>query len=242
MQTVQLKDLLEAGVHFGHQVRKWNPKMRKYIYASRDGIHVIDLLKTKELLDAALEKVKAVASTGKPIIFVGTKRQAQEVIAEEAKRVGVHHVTVRWLGGVLTNWEEIKKTIQRLTDLEIAREQGTSGAVTKKEKLLLDREIARLDRFVGGLKGMVELPALVFIVDIHKDEIAAKEAKSRGIPVVAICDTNTDPTLVDYPIPGNDDAIRSVRLIVKAVADAVVEGKKHIKVEAKEEKVTPALS
>ncbi len=221
MANVELKQLLESGVHFGHQTSRWNPKMRRYIFAQRGGIHIIDLKKTKDLLDAAQQKAREVTLEGDRILFVCTKKQLRLIIEQEAQRCGAFYVTERWLGGTLTNFATIKKQIRRLKDLERGQEEGSFEFYTKKEQLMLDRERIKLDKYLVGLKEMGRLPGALFVIDARKEGIAVKEANKLGIPVIAIADTNADPDQIDYPIPGNDDAIRSVQLITSAIADAV---------------------
>ncbi|MCB9680391.1 MAG: 30S ribosomal protein S2 [Alphaproteobacteria bacterium] len=225
MLNISLRDLLEAGVHFGHQTGRWNPRMRPYIYGAKDGIHIIDLQKTaKGLVDAARFTSATVAS-GRHILFVGTKRAAREIVSEEALRCGMFYTNHRWLGGTLTNWQTVKKSIERLIKLEHARDEGRFDLLTKKEALELNREIEKMDRTLGGIKAMKGLPAAMFVIDPKKEHIAIKEANTLGIPVIALCDTNCDPAGIDYVIPGNDDALKSVRLFTAAVADAVIEGR-----------------
>lgn len=226
MQIPSMQELLEAGVHFGHQTRKWHPKMAQFIFAPKDGVHIIDLEKTVDELGKACKFLAEIATGGGAILFVGTKRQAQDVIKEEAARVGVNWITERWIGGLLTNFEVIHKNIEKLKDLEGKRAADEFSGLTKKERLLIDREIAKLDRLYGGLRTLETVPAAVFIVDVKKEETACREAKRCEIPVVAICDTNANLDLVDYPIPGNDDAIKSVKILVKTVADSILEGAK----------------
>ena len=223
MAAVSMKQLLEAGVHFGHQTRRWNPKMRPFIFTERNGIHILDLSQTVSRLDQALEFVKEVVRRGDSILFVGTKKQAQETVAAEAERCAQHFVNDRWLGGMLTNFTTIKRRIQRLEALEARRDSGEFARLTKKEAAKLTEEIARLNSTLGGIRRMRRLPGAVFIVDPHREEIAVAEARRLEIPIVAITDTNCDPDLIDWPIPANDDAIRSVRLICARVADAIVE-------------------
>ena len=225
MSEISLKDLLEAGVHFGHQVKRWSPKMEQYIYTARDDIHVIDLTKTKACLLNACAFVESVAATGAPIIFVGTKKQAQAIVQEEAERAGVHYIATRWVGGLVTNWEEIKKTLSRMEKHETEKESGSLSKFTKKENMLMEREMSRRSRIFGGIRGLTQLPALIFVVDVKTEMNAVLEGRKRGIPIVAICDTNSDPTLVDYPIPGNDDAVKAIRLITSKIADAVLAGR-----------------
>ena len=225
MSSVSMKQLLEAGVHFGHQTRRWNPKMAKYIFTERNGIYIIDLQKTVKMLDAAYDFIREVSAEGGEILFVGTKKQAQEAIKEEAERCGMHFVNARWLGGMLTNYKTIQKRIARLEQLNKMKEDGTFDLLPKKEVIKLELEIEKLEKFMGGIKNMGKLPKAMFIVDTRKEKIAVAEAKNLGIPVVAIVDTNCDPDEVDYVIPGNDDAIRAVKLIAGAMADAIIEGR-----------------
>ncbi|MEP6469036.1 MAG: 30S ribosomal protein S2 [Chloroflexota bacterium] len=222
-----MKQLLEAGVHFGHQTRRWNPKMRPFIFAERNGIHIIDLAQTVSRLDAALAFVSDTVRRGDSILFVGTKKQAQETIAGEAERSGQHHVNNRWLGGMLTNFTTIKRRIQRLEALEARREAGEFERLTKKEASKLTEEIEKLNHALGGIRRMRRLPGALFIVDPHREGIAVAEARRLEIPIVAITDTNCDPDLIDWVIPANDDAIRSVRLISEKVADAVLEAQQE---------------
>lgn len=225
MSVVSMKQLLEAGVHFGHQTRRWNPKMAPYIFAERNQIYIIDLSKTVKLINEAYDFVKEVVEEGKPILFVGTKKQAQESIKEEAIRAGEYFVNERWLGGMLTNYKTIETRIKRLFELEKMEENGTLELLTKKEKALLLGEKEKLERFLGGIKNMPELPGAIFVVDPKKEKIAVHEARKLGIPVIGVVDTNCDPDEIDYVIPGNDDAIRAVKLLTSVIADAVVEAK-----------------
>lgn len=225
MAVISMKQLLEAGVHFGHQTRRWNPKMATYIFAERNGIYIIDLQKTVKMLDTAYDFIRDVSAEGGEILFVGTKKQAQEAIREEAERCGMHFVNARWLGGMLTNYKTIQKRIARLEQLNKMKEDGTFDLLPKKEVIKLELEIEKLEKFMGGIKNMGTLPKAMFIVDTRKEKIAVAEARNLGIPVVAIVDTNCDPDEVDYVIPGNDDAIRAVKLIAGAMADAVIEGR-----------------
>ncbi len=225
MSVVSMKQLLEAGVHFGHQTRRWNPKMAPYIFAERNQIYIIDLSKTVKLINEAYDFVKEVVAEGKPILFVGTKKQAQESIKEEAIRAGEYFVNERWLGGMLTNYKTIETRIKRLFELEKMEENGTMELLTKKEKALLLGEKEKLERFLGGIKNMPELPGAIFVVDPKKEKIAVHEARKLGIPVIGVVDTNCDPDEIDYVIPGNDDAIRAVKLLTSVIADAVVEAK-----------------
>jgi small subunit ribosomal protein S2 len=225
--NISLRDLLEAGVHFGHQTGRWNPKMKPYIYGAKDGVHVIDLQQTARGLVGASRFVTSTVESGKHILFVGTKRAAREIISEEALRCGMFFVNHRWLGGTMTNWQTVKKSIERLVKLERARDEGKFEVLTKKEALELTREIEKMDRNLGGIKNMKGLPAAIFVVDPKKEHIAIREANTLGIPVVGLCDTNCDPTGIDYVIPGNDDALKSVRLFTAAIADAVLEGRQR---------------
>ena len=225
MSSVSMKQLLEAGVHFGHQTRRWNPKMAKYIFTERNGIYIIDLQKTVKMLDAAYDFIREVSAEGGEVLFVGTKKQAQEAIREEAERCGMHFVNARWLGGMLTNYKTIQKRIARLEQLNKMKEDGTFDLLPKKEVIKLELEIEKLEKFMGGIKNMGRLPKAMFIVDTRKEKIAVAEARNLGIPVVAIVDTNCDPDEVDYVIPGNDDAIRAVKLIAGAMVDAIIEGR-----------------
>lgn len=225
MAVVSMKQLLEAGVHFGHQTRRWNPKMAKYIFTERNGIYIIDLQKTVKKLDEAYNFVRDVASEGGSILFVGTKKQAQESIREEAQRCGMHFVNARWLGGMLTNFRTIRRRIDRMAQINKMREDGTFDMLPKKEVAKLELELEKLEKFLGGVKEMDQLPKAMFIVDPRKERIAVSEARKLNIPIVAIVDTNCDPDEIDYVIPGNDDAIRAVKLIAGAMADAVLEGR-----------------
>ena len=225
MSVVSMKQLLEAGVHFGHQTRRWNPKMSEYIFTERNGIHIIDLQKTVKKIEEAYMYVRDVAAEGGTILFVGTKKQAQDSIRDEAKRVGMFYVSERWPGGMLTNFKTIRKSIQRLCQIEKMEEDGTFDLLPKKEVLGLIHEKEILEKNYGGIKEMQEAPTAIFVVDPKKERIAISEAHSLGIPVVAIVDTNCDPDEIDYPIPGNDDAIRAVKLIAEIMANAVLEGK-----------------
>ena len=225
MAVISMKQLLEAGVHFGHQTRRWNPKMAPYIFAERNGIHIIDLQKTVYKLDEAYAFVKEVAASGKPILFVGTKKQAQDAVCDEAERCGQFYVNERWLGGMLTNFRTISQRIKRLNDIKKMAEDGTFDALTKKEVTKLEGELEKLEKNLGGIKNMKGMPGALFVVDPKKEKIAVTEAKALGIPVVGMCDTNCNPDDVDYVIPANDDAIRAVKLIAGAMANAVIEGK-----------------
>ena len=225
MSVVAMKQLLEAGVHFGHQTRRWDPRMAEYIFQARNGIHIIDLQKTSKKLDEAYNFVREQAEEGKTILFVGTKKQAQECMKEAAEKCGMYYVDKRWLGGMLTNFDTIQKRIQRLKDLEAMAEDGTFEVLPKKEVILLKKEMEKLERNLGGIKDMNELPGVIFLVDPKKERIAVLEAKKLGIPTVGLVDTNCNPEDVDYVIPGNDDAIRAVKLIADVMANAVIEGK-----------------
>ncbi len=225
MGVVSMKQLLEAGVHFGHQTRRWNPKMAPYIFTERNGIYIIDLQKTVKKLDEAYNFIKSVAENGDTVLFVGTKKQAGDSVKEEAVRAGVHYVNARWLGGMMTNFKTIQRRIRRLEQLHQMEEDGTFNLLPKKEVIKLQLEIEKLEKYLGGIKTMTKLPGALFIVDPRKEKIAVAEAKKLGIPIVAIVDTNCDPDDVDYVIPGNDDAIRAVKLIAGAMADAVIEGR-----------------
>ena len=225
MSVISMKQLLEAGVHFGHQTRRWNPKMAPYIFTERNGIYIIDLQKTVKKIDEAYEFVKEVAASGKPILFVGTKKQAQAAIHDEAVRCDMFYVNQRWLGGMLTNYKTISQRIKRLYEIEAMEEDGTFEKLSKKEVLNLRHEHDKLDKFLGGIKEMKGMPGAIFVVDPKKEKIAVNEAKKLGIPVVGIVDTNCDPDDVDYIIPSNDDAIRAVKLIAGVMADAVLEAR-----------------
>ena len=225
MSVISMKQLLEAGVHFGHQTRRWNPKMGEYIYTERNGIYIINLQKTVKKVVEAYDFIKEVAANGEDILFVGTKKQAQDSIKEEAERVGMYFVNARWLGGMLTNFKTIKKRIERLNQLKKMEEDGTFDLLPKKEVAKLKLEIEKLDKYLGGIKDMKKLPGAMFVVDPRKEKIAVAEAHKLGIPVVAIVDTNCDPDDVDYVIPGNDDAIRAVKLIASTMANAIIEGR-----------------
>ena len=225
MAVVAMKQLLEAGVHFGHQTRRWDPKMAEYIFQARNGIHIIDLQKTSKKLDEAYAFLKEQVEEGKTVLFVGTKKQAQECVKEAALKCGMYYVDQRWLGGMLTNFGTIQKRVQRLKDLEAMQEDGTFDVLPKKEVIGLKKEMEKLEANLGGIKEMHELPGLLFVVDPKKEYIAIKEAQKLNIPVVGIVDTNCNPEVLDYPIPGNDDAIRAVKLITDVMANAVIEGK-----------------
>ncbi len=234
MSAVTMKELLEAGVHFGHQAKRWNPKMKKYIFGERNGIYIIDLQKTLKLFKDAYDFVRNTASQGRDVLFVGTKKQAQDSITEEAKRCGMYYVSYRWLGGMLTNFTTIKKSIERLKKIEKMKEDGTYDKLTKKEVAGLEKERGKLERVLSGIKEMRDMPSVVFVIDPRKEEIAVHEANKLNIPVVAVVDTNCDPDNIDYVIPGNDDAIRAIRLMASKIADAVIEGRQAITKEADE--------
>ena len=225
MSVISMKQLLEAGVHFGHQTRKWNPKMGKYIFTARNDIHVINLEQTVELVDKAYEYVKEGVKAGKTVLFVGTKKQAQDAVKEEAERCGMYYINSRWLGGTLTNFKTIRSRIDRLTKLNQMEKTGEFEFLPKKEVIKLVAERDKLEKFLGGIKDMNKLPGMIFVVDSKKESICVKEAKALNIPVVGLIDTNCDPDLIDVVIPGNDDAIRSVKLIASAIADAVIEAR-----------------
>lgn len=233
MREVTFEELLEVGAHFGHQAKRWNPKAKQYIYGVRDGIHIFDLIQTKQKLEEAYKYLVDLTAQGKTVIFVGTKRQASEIVVEEAKRAGAFFVAERWLGGIITNWEQVRKSINQLTTIRREKEEGKYKKYTKKENLLIDRKATKLDKFLGGLVGLAKEPDALFIVDLKNEMGAVKEARKKGIPIVAMADTNADPTLADYPIPINDDAVKSVKLVVALMADAVLEGKEILQRQAK---------
>jgi small subunit ribosomal protein S2 len=224
LATITMKELLEAGVHFGHQTKRWNPKMKEYIFGERNGIYIIDLQKTLKLFKDASKFVVELCSSGKTILFVGTKRQAQDAIAEEATRAGMPYINQRWLGGLLTNWVTVQKSVKRLQELDEMATDGRYELLTKKEVIKLERERKHLQANLAGIKSMKRLPDALFIVDSNNETIAVKEARKLGIPVVAVVDTNCDPTVVDYVIPGNDDALRAIRLFTSKIADSAAEG------------------
>ena len=224
MSKELIQSLLEAGVHFGHQTKKWNPKMKPYIFGEKTGVHIIDLEKTVACLERACQFIREIGSQGVPVLFVGTKPQAQSIIAEEARRAGMFFVHHRWLGGMLTNFDTIRNSVRRYKNLLLMRGDGTFEALTKKEVAELEKEIARLEKNLAGVSEMTRLPGAMFVVDAKNEEIAVKEANRLRIPVVAIVDTNSDPELIQYPIPGNDDAIRSIRLLTAIVTDSLIEG------------------
>lgn len=225
MAVVSMKQLLEAGVHFGHQTRRWNPKMARYIFTERNGIYIIDLQKTVKKLEEAYSFIRDISVEGKPVLFVGTKKQAQDSVKEEAERAGAYYVNARWLGGMMTNFSTIRRRVSRLQQLRAMEEDGTFDLLPKKEVIKLRLEIEKLEKFLGGIKEMKQLPGALFIVDPRKERIAVAEAKKLGIPIVAIVDTNCDPDEIDYVIPGNDDAIRAVKLISATMANAIIEGR-----------------
>jgi len=232
MAVITMKELLEAGVHFGHQAKRWNPKMKKFIFGERNGIYIIDLQKTLRKFKDAYNFVAEVSAAGKPVLFVGTKKQAQDSISEEAVRCGQYYVNQRWLGGMLTNFQTIRKSIEKLNKIDRMKQDGTFEKITKKEVAGLEKQRAQLDKTLGGIRDMKSLPGAFFVVDPRKEHIAVLEARRLGIPVVGIVDTNCDPDLIDLPIPGNDDAIRAIRLITSRIADAVLEGKQKRQDEA----------
>ena len=246
MAVVSMKQLLEAGVHFGHQTRRWNPKMAEYIFTERNGIYIIDLQKTVRKLEDAYNFVRQLSMEGKSVLFVGTKKQAQDSVRDEAQRAGAYYVNARWLGGMLTNFRTIRRRIDRLNQLKAMEADGTFDMLPKKEVVKLNLEIEKLEKFLGGIKEMKQLPGALFIVDPRKERIAVAEAKKLGIPIVAIVDTNCDPDEIDYVIPGNDDAIRAVKLISGTIASAIVEGKEGqmgaAEAEAKENEIDEAAA
>ena len=235
MAVVAMKQLLEAGVHFGHQTRRWDPRMAEYIFQARNGIHIIDLQKASKKIDEAYEFIKEQVEEGKTVLFVGTKKQAQECMKEAAIKSGMFYVDQRWLGGMLTNFDTIQTRIQRLKDLETMEQDGTFDVLPKKEVIILKKEMEKLEKNLGGIKEMDKLPGVIFLVDPKKERIAILEAKKLGIPTVGIVDTNCNPEDLDYPIPGNDDAIRAVKLIADVMANAVIEGKQGESFETAEE-------
>ena len=223
MAVVTMKNLLESGVHFGHQVKRWDPRMKKYIFAERNGIHIIDLQKTIAAIKDSYDEVRKVTSAGKSILFVGTKKQAQQAVQKEAERCGMYYVNNRWLGGMLTNFSTIKKSLQRLKKIEKMEIDGTFDNLTKKEVAALQKEKSKLEKNLGGIKEMKELPGAIFIIDTHKEQLAVAEARRMGIPIIAVVDTNCNPEGIDFPIPGNDDAIRAISLFTSIIANAVIE-------------------
>ena len=241
MSVVSMKQLLEAGVHFGHQTRRWNPKMAPYIFTERNGIYIIDLQKTVRKLEEAYMFIRELSANGQTVLFVGTKKQAQDSVREEAERAGAYFVNARWLGGMLTNFRTIRSRVARLNQLKTMAEDGTFDLMPKKEVVKLNHEIEKLEKFLGGIQDMNKLPGALFIVDPRKEKIAVAEAKKLGIPVVAIVDTNCDPDDVDFVIPGNDDAIRAVKLIAASMADAIIEGRQGETPVEEAEKVEEAV-
>lgn len=242
--VVTMKELLEAGVHFGHQVKRWNPKMKSFIFGQRNGIHIIDLQKTIRLIITAYDFIKEVSSNDGAVLFVGTKKQAQDSIYEETSRAGAFYVNQRWLGGMLTNFTTIKKSIEKLNNIEKMKEDGTYEFLTKKEIAKLEKERLKLERNLGGIKEMKDLPSAIFIVDPRKERIAVAEARKLNIPIIAIVDSNCDPDEIDYVIPGNDDAIRAIRLLTMTMANAIIEGKEILmkkKTEENAEKVSDEI-
>ncbi|KXS40233.1 MULTISPECIES: 30S ribosomal protein S2 [unclassified Candidatus Frackibacter] len=240
MSVVTMKQMLESGVHFGHQTKRWNPKMKPYLFTERNGIYIIDLQQTVKLVEVAYNFVRDLASEGKEILFVGTKKQAKETIKREAERCGMPYVSERWLGGMLTNYQTIRKRIDRLNELEQMEEDGLFEVLPKKEVMELEKERDKLLRFLGGIRDMNGLPDAIYVVDPRKEEIAVAEAKKLGIPIVAIVDSNCDPDLIDYIIPGNDDAIRAVKLLTGAMADAVLEGNQGVQEELEQTEAVEA--
>ncbi len=242
MSDVGLKELLEAGVHFGHQTKRWNPKMKKYIFGERNGVYIIDLQKTVKKFGEAYAFVRDAVAEGATVLFVGTKRQAQDIVETEAKRCGMYYVNQRWLGGMLTNFQTLRKSADKLKKLEAAKTDGTLDRHTKKEISGMEKERTQLEKILGGIKSMAELPGVVFLIDCKKENIAVREANRLGIPVVALVDTNCDPDEVDYVIPGNDDAIRGLKLITARVADAVIEGRQLYSARIEEQAKAAAVS
>jgi small subunit ribosomal protein S2 len=242
MSDISLKDLLEAGVHFGHQTKRWNPKMKKYIFGERNGVYIIDLQKTVKKFGEAFAFVENAVADGATVLFVGTKRQAQGIVESEAKRCGMYYVNQRWLGGMLTNFQTVRKSADKLKKLDAARTDGSLERRTKKEAADMEKERVQLEKILGGIKTMTALPGLIFLIDCKKENIAVHEANRLGIPVVAIVDTNCDPDEVDYVIPGNDDAIRGLRLITARIADAVIEGRRVHSARIEEQAKASAVS
>jgi small subunit ribosomal protein S2 len=233
------QDLLEAGVHFGHLTRKWNPKMAPYIFMEQNGIHIIDLKKTESKLEEAKAAAKNIARSGRRVLFVATKKQAKEIVAEEAKRANMPFTTERWLGGMLTNFQSVRKSIKRMQNIDKMATDGTFERINKKERLMLDREKAKLNMILGGIEDMTKLPGAIFLIDVKREHIAVSEATRLGIPTIALVDTNSDPTVVDYSIPGNDDASKSIQLIAREIADAIIEGTMERKREKSEDEAAP---
>lgn len=234
--SVDVKELLEAGCHFGHQAKRWNPKMAEYIYAEKNGVHIFDLIKTGKLLEEAMEFVRELGASGKTVVFVGTKRQAQDIVKAAAQEIQAPFVTVRWLGGTITNWEQVNRSITKLLSLKKDRDEGNLSKYTKKERVLFDKEIARLERFFGGISALKKIPDALFVVDVGKEKGAVLEAINKHLPVIAVVDSNNDPSLATHPIPANDDAVKSIQLIVSMIARAYQEGKEMAKKTVIEEK------
>ncbi len=230
MAKVQIEDLLLAGSHFGHLTRRWDPKMKKYIFMERNGIHIIDLKKTLDLLVEACNSISKISAEGKKILFVGTKKQAKQIVKDEAEKCGAFYVSERWLGGMLTNFNTVRKSIKKLTNIQKMETDGTIDQFVKKERLILSRDREKLEKVLNGIVNMTRLPGAIFVVDIKKEHIAISEAKKLNIPVYAIVDTNCDPDLVDYPIPANDDAVKSIEIILKAISDAAIDGSNVAKI------------
>lgn len=237
MKDILLKDLLSVGAHFGHQVNRWNPKMRPYIYAARDGVHIFDLVKTKECLEKAGSFLRNISQSGGLILWIGTKRQSQEFVKVAATKSGNPYIVQRWIGGLLTNFEQVKKSSDRMTDLKSKKASGELSRYTKKENLLIDRDVLRLEKFFGGLIGLSKMPDALVVIDTHREKTAVLEAKRMNVPVVGVTDTNADPSLVSYPIPANDDAVQSVEYIVAYLSGAIEEGKNSVKEKQVEEKL-----
>lgn len=235
MAKVQIEDLLLAGSHFGHLTRRWDPKMRMYIFMERNGIHIIDLKKTLRLLEEACNSIARISAEGKKILFVGTKKQAKQIIKDEAEKCGAYYVSERWLGGMLTNFNTVRKSIKKLTNIQKMEMDGTIDKFVKKERLILSRDKEKLEKVLNGIVNMTRLPGAVFVVDIKKEHIAISEARKLNIPVYAIVDTNCDPDLVDYPIPANDDAVKSIEIITRAISDAAIEGSEIAKIKKEDE-------
>lgn len=235
MPKVQIEDLLLAGSHFGHLTRRWNPKMKKYIFMDRNGIHIIDLKKTLQLLEEACNHITKISTEGKKMLFVGTKKQAKAIITQEAERCGAFYVSERWLGGMLTNFNTVRKSIKKLTNLQKMETDGTIESFVKKERLIMSREKDKLEKVLNGIAPMTKLPGAIFLVDVKKEHIAIDEARKLNIPIYAIVDTNCDPDLIDYPIPANDDAVKSIEIITRAIADAVIEGSQAAKIRQEDE-------
>ena len=233
------QDLLEAGVHFGHLTRKWNPRMAPYIFMEQNGIHIIDLKKTESKLEEAKAAAKNIARSGRRVLFVATKKQAKEIVAAEAKRANMPFTTQRWLGGMLTNFQTVRKSIKRMQNIDKMATDGTFDRINKKERLMFDREKAKLQMILGGIEDMTKLPGAIFIIDVKREHIAVSEATRLGIPTIALVDTNSDPTVVDYSIPGNDDASKSIQLIAREIADAIIEGTQERKREKSEDDAAP---